>query len=435
MAIDEGLETIYNFLTSKYHKVLDIFENYYGRDRVEIQNAITLNSFIFRVTQNFSPHEDYETLKEAVAIAVERIEKKDPINLTLFETIPLSEDTNHSAHILVFFPEVTITNEYNRSVTVKELWVKVPIYKDGTTSGSIYLSRSDFPESHARVSYVHSHVYPRLGEFSRFCLGLGPLVNTISYLATESDKDMWELFCWELEKALQVESNSGGPYISLEKIEQENTRNTKVHPKIRGINQPAKFSMYSYFSESSETCPQILKDAFIKGDFIRFLLNKKILRFVWGGNSFKLGMSFIEYAVKVSNAFIEWCNISTFDYTVTPDVLIESSVLVKGDIKNLTLFELAKYSQVKTIEEYNNMVIGTFKGNPIKIKIYSTTSLNSSENYNLFLNQYILTHLIGKILKTLNYRYGRNSECTTRHIAIYSSEGRSEKTVTEVRYF
>ena len=50
------------------------------------------------------------------------------------------QDTN----IIVHFPKVTVTNEYNRSVDITHLWVKVPLNSNGTIANIFCMVRSEY---------------------------------------------------------------------------------------------------------------------------------------------------------------------------------------------------------------------------------------------------------------------------------------------------
>lgn len=129
-------------------------------------------------------------------------------------------DATDNVYVVVYFPEITIQNEYEESHTILDTYVKFGISNTGTFVGDISLVRTTYDNLEFNAGYVHSHV-PILREhpkFLRMCLGTGPINHTISYLGIAYNKVSWELFCAELEELLKVESISGGPYMRMSRI-------------------------------------------------------------------------------------------------------------------------------------------------------------------------------------------------------------------------
>ena len=134
---------------------------------------------------------------------------------------PALGESGYSGYIIVRFPHVTVTNEHERSVDIREVYVKLKIDHTGSLIGKFQLSRAHFPMSHIRSNYAHSHIpgIPSLDSpFLDPCLGSGPINNTINSLNVDFDEDLWNLFCLELQKYVGTESVSGVPYRYLEHI-------------------------------------------------------------------------------------------------------------------------------------------------------------------------------------------------------------------------
>ena len=122
---------------------------------------------------------------------------------------PALGESGYSGYIIVRFPDVTVTNEHDRSVDIKEVYVKLRIDHTGSLIGKFGLSRAHFPMSHLKSNYAHSHIpgIPSLGTpFLDPCLGSGPINNTINSLNVDFDEDLWSLFCLELQKNREKES-------------------------------------------------------------------------------------------------------------------------------------------------------------------------------------------------------------------------------------
>ncbi len=124
--------------------------------------------------------------------------------------------------IMVYFPRVTVTNENDRSVEITELYVKVVVDSDGRLRGTFTLNRSEYTAEQYYSGYMHSHVsgIPKYSHsaFQNSCLGNGPIRDTCSSLNTTFDEYIWNLFVLELDKYVHTESISGVPYRYLERI-------------------------------------------------------------------------------------------------------------------------------------------------------------------------------------------------------------------------
>ena len=62
-----------------------------------------------------------------------------------------------SAIILVYFPRVTVTNENNNSVDVTDLYIKTVVQSDGTIFGNFGMTRGSYTLSQVKSGYIHSH--------------------------------------------------------------------------------------------------------------------------------------------------------------------------------------------------------------------------------------------------------------------------------------
>lgn len=122
--------------------------------------------------------------------------------------------------IIVWWPEVIVSNEYNKSCVIKDLYALVRICNDGTLSGSFRLNRSSYSYDQWKTKYCHSHVQriyrseDNLTYWREPCLGSGPIRQTISSLQLDFDEDVWRLFIFELDQYVRHESIEGVPIVS-----------------------------------------------------------------------------------------------------------------------------------------------------------------------------------------------------------------------------
>jgi hypothetical protein len=267
----------YSQYIEKVLKVKEIFEDFFGEERIDLQNLVSETRF----------------------------------NEHFLTTRP---------YILVHFPEVKVTNENNRSIDLRDLFARVELIYDGTLSGSFKLNKATYDVAQWKSLYVHSHVpslYPdRATEFKDPCLGTGPIKSTILRLHSEYNEDDWKLFCLELQKYVQTESLAGGPYIKLENV---------------GKISETKYNKYEYTPYTG--CNKGFLNLFLIN-----LLEKRIIPYTFDSNHFTIAMSFDKFAVTVSNAFIEWYNKEKSTQYYNTEELFNFGVLIKGIYKDFAIY-------------------------------------------------------------------------------------------------
>lgn len=328
-------------------KVYDIFKEYYGEDKVDIQGLPTYSEEI----------------------------NKDTIN----------------TFILVYFPEVKVTNEENKSIIIKELYVKVRINKKGKLKETFTFNRAKYTVQEWESNYIHSHartIYKTNPDiFSTVCTGSGPINNTINSLKLNYNEDLWKLFCLELDRYTQVESLEGIPYNRLENI---------------GISDFKVYLDYTY--ESFYHYNNIFNFA----SFLEYILEYNILEFAYYNKSYYLGMSEKDYIIKVSNAFITWYNKNKYYEKYNLDTLLNKNILFNVFLDNKG--ELKTRSNINDSISFNSSIgkkVCTFKGKEITLS--KDTDEYNNDNNILILNPKILGNLLMSILKVVNFNYGRES--------------------------
>lgn len=154
---------------SDIEKVREIFEEYYGEDRVDL--------------------------------------------------VPRYDGTSY---IIVWFPSVNVTNENSHSVTIRDVFVRIHIYNTGKLRAFPEMARTTFTYNQAVSNYVHSHCsggVPTISDqYNHLCFGTGPINRTMASLMASFDESLWTLFCGELDLYTKTESIEGVPYKRLESI-------------------------------------------------------------------------------------------------------------------------------------------------------------------------------------------------------------------------
>ena len=400
-ALTLRIKELYEEYYERPYKVFDIFKDYYGEDRVDIQGIPSLESLSESILHtricDLLSLKNLKTLLSTHPLDPKFFHKRfedcpEPIISSISPYLnslgPLS-----NIRILVHFPEVRITNENDKYVDIKDLYACVAISYDGTINGTFTLNRAHYYASHFNSDYMHSHVpgirRDNLAMFRDPCTGLGPINDTISSLSIDFDEDIWRLFCLELDKYVRVESLIGIPYRKLERIskgQKEKTHNEFVYTPT--LTLPL-----------SENLKIIVKD------FIRYFIQTNTLVYNYK-QEFFIGMSFADYIITISNSFIRWYNNNYNNkvYNVDFNTLLQSKVLRKRIFDNNIFYTITDMSS--NFEAYINTPLFTFKGNQITLQIEDDSD-SFPENSVIILNESIALWILTKILNIINYECGK----------------------------
>lgn len=421
--ITKKARELYNSLMHFPYKVLDIFNDFFGEDRVDLQGFYTFEEFINALELHelawFFPNKssvyntpEFKALskedKDIVIALLDNGALDDPVlsddtiatHMLPIMTTVITTKMAREGHILVHFPHVRVTNENDRFVDINHLWVKVGVKSSGAGVGFFTMNRSEYQFSHMQSDYLHSHVQGiPFADFTRFktpCLGSGPIKNTLATLAVEYDEAMWQLFCLELDRYVRVESISGVPYRYLEKIGNGGSM-------IAGTSTFTKVAPYSKY-------PSTFTKNNMK-DFVVYLIEKGKLRFNFINGSYGLAMSYIDYMILISNEFIEWYNHSFNQHIVFSSYaqLISSEILKECIIDNgKILYFAGNAASNRDYLSYEGRGVCMFKGEPVNIHIVN--DIRSFENKVVLINHDIAMTIAQAILEIVNYKYGREEE-------------------------
>lgn len=424
--IEEKIEELYNSLMDKPLRVLGIFNDFFGEDKVDMQGYWSLDRF--KSWMNTEPLSTYIPDGNIVSMNMndwsmyktwfitdlpgDQVEKVVNVltNTTVKERIGNAKF--NGIFILVHFPHVRVTNEHDRFVDINHLWAKVKVSYNGTLNGGFTLNRSEYTLLHIRSHYMHSHISSiPTGDFTQFqnpCTGSGPINGTISALNRDYDEDMWNMFCLELSKYVTVESVAGVPYNYLEKL---GTYDMEV-----GVDRFITYLSPNYYGDTLST--DKLRD------FVRHFINTKKLKFNYVNGSYSIGMSLPEYIILISNEFISWYNdlFNKGEVTNTFDNLKTRKLLRECIIDNGRIYYDRGRNNVNDYAQYIGKKVCVFKGREITVDITDIAEVRN-ENKSIILNTQTALYILNIILKVLNYRYGRNK-----------ATHESNQLGTEVRY-
>lgn len=424
--IEEKIEELYNSLMDKPLRVLGIFNDFFGEDKVDMQGYWSLDKF--KSWMNIEPLSTYIPDGNIVSMNMndwsmyktwsitdlpgDQVEKVINVltNTTVKERIGNAKF--NGIFILVHFPHVRVTNEHDRFVDINHLWAKVKVSYNGTLNGGFTLNRSEYTLLHIRSHYMHSHISSiPIGDFTQFqnpCTGSGPINGTISALNRDYDEDMWNMFCLELSKYVTVESVAGVPYNYLEKL---GTNDMEV-----GVDRFITYLSPNYYESV------ITPDKF--REFVRYFISSKKLKFNYVNGSYSIGMSLIEFIVLISNEFIKWYNdqFNKEELTAKFADLKRHDILRECIIDNGKIYYDGGRNNVNNYAQYIGKKVCVFKGREITVDITDIAEVRN-ENKSIILNTQTALYILNIILKVLNYRYGRNK-----------ATHESNQLGTEVRY-
>lgn len=409
--IEEKIEELYNSLMDKPLRVLSIFNDFFGEDKVDMQGYWSLDKF--KSWMNIEPlftyipdgnivsmsRDDWSMYKTWTITDLPGDQVEKVVNVLTDTTVKerIGDAKFNGIFILVHFPHVRVTNEHDRFVDINHLWAEVKVLCNGTLAGGFRLNRSEYTMLHIRSHYMHSHISSiptyDFTQFQNPCTGAGPINGTISALNRDYDEDMWNMFCLELSKYVTVESVAGTPYHYLERL--------GTNDMEAGVDRFITYLSCDYYA----SC--ITSDKF--KEFVRYFINSKKLKFNYVNGSYSIGMSLIEFIVLISNEFIKWYNdqFNKEEVTVKFADLRERGILRECIIDNGRIYYDRGRNNVNDYARYIGKKVCVFKGREITVDITDIVEVKN-ENKSIILNTQTALYLLTTILKVLNYRYGRN---------------------------
>ena len=290
-------------------------------------------------------------------------------------------DLQTGGNLLIYFPTVTITNERNESIVITDLYVKVTISSEGLIEGTFEMTRGSYTLSQVCNSYLHSHAFeiPEANGWSKVCLGQGPIIHTISILSVECDLERWELFCFELDKYVTVESEQGIPYHHLRNVSRSAFEEVSLNLKYKAVNTLILF-------------PPILES------FLPYLINKNVLQFTQDGNHWYIAQSFTEYISALTKTLQEYI----IEYNLDPQPFFELHILRKGLYKNDMFITKTLTNRPFNSRDLEGRIACTFKGNIVRVSI-TNDIVDIDDSRDLIVDPDLANFILYKILNVLNY--------------------------------
>ena len=309
--------------------------------------------------------------------------------------------------ILVHWPVVTVTNEYDAHIDIWDLYSLTLINYNGKLCLPPQFIRSTYDRLQWDGDYMHSHISSigkaDLTRFHSSCLGSGPINKTIEKLKGNvaripnayEDMDIWSLYCWELDKYVAVESIQGVPYKKMQHIgeyAQEGTSYTSVCLQMSTGLQ--------------NNCNDLLKD------FISYLIKSKILKFAFFEGRYTLASNYVNTILSLSNLFISFYNSNKELRARYPkEWLYSKSFIYQMYIKGGVIYP--KSSSNVPIEAVIGTTLLRFKKEDVKLQLRDFHQNYDSSEVCL-INPIVVDYIISLLLKYVNLKYGKTINSTNK---------------------
>ena len=372
MDIKEQIRNKYLTPTESINTVYDIFKDFFNEVRVDLQ-----------VNKEFKDYLDYlfEARDEDNLNEIFNYDLNSTLNTVKFKRIYTEIPP---FFIFVHFPDVTITNEHNDSINIKDLYARIPIYWNGTLNHRFEMIVTTYTRILFNAGYCHSHLHHLYGNkpiFDTPCLGTGPLVETCNVLTSNFTEDNWRLFCVELSRYVTVESLLGTPYFRMTNISDKRSN------KLINIHKVS-----NYIWDHKELLIETIHN----------LISKKLLNFKYVNGEYNFANSEAELIRIISNEFIAIYNdkFNKKEVNETLLQLVNRSFVIKVKYYNDNYYYIGRI----TNKIPSDAVLFTFKGKEIKT-IITDDITNIKETF--ILNPDKISYIATKLLEFININYGK----------------------------
>lgn len=378
----EELIQYFNSKISKVYDVYEIFKEFFGEDRVDLQNVIEFKDLLHKST------------KSDIDRALAEFDNRATVN-------------EHLPFILIYFDKVTIKNEYDSSRELTKLYVKVTLEYSGKIRGKFSMNRAEYTYKEFICNYMHSHVanipIPDMTKFQVPCTGSGPINRTIASLCVDYNEDLWRLFCVELDKFVTVESIAGTPYHRMDSINPySNNAHFTICENVNGEYLGAITTLNNVTRNGKE----------VFNSFIEYLIKNANFKYKYSRGYYIAG-SPKEIHLKVSNVFIKWYNHNKrinnpiIDFTLPQ--LLQNNIIIKAFYENGKFKELSGRNtrSADSVIVYEGLPVCTFKGQTITSHFVNDMGDDALADNVVYLLANEFTGAIIRLLEnTLNYAYG-----------------------------
>ena len=419
--MEDFIEEIYSNALARSRGIASICSHYFDEENVDLQyrefehvysrlQSMNVNDVLDR-SLLFSDNDALEWYEELQQEYINSSDKKifTEKNIQLFRKyydliLPAKILEHASPKILIKIPETTITNEFNVSQKIYDLYFKINL--SSNVLDNLTINRTTFQASHFNSSYMHSHV--STGAFLDWgepCFGNGPIKEIVRQCKTRISDDLILQLCLEMQRYSQIESIAGGPYIKMDDI-----NDPKLVKKLHDIKTEISLTQQSHTNAVVATNKNLLT---------RIIRNKSLRSFNIDGVNI-VGTEFKDAAFAITKEYLlllkETLGNEAAHKIVSMD--IDNKTLIPYDISNGVIKKVSFESGSSGRSDFNRdgEEMFKFKGEYTKLKILDSNEINEHSMY--ILNPEIVLSIINKIYKLQIKTYATlSTKYTTKRIA------------------
>lgn len=301
--------------------------------------------------------------------------------------------------ILIHFHDITVTNEFDYTTKIEDIYACVPITPKGTIMKRMLWCRTTTSRSHWSAGYIHSHVLNDIGGIFAWvspCLGDGPICNTMSTLSESFCKDFWSLFWLELDKCIKTESLTGGPFKKLEQLDSS--------PNFTECYKSFDFTcIYLRYHKYKDLINEI----------VLRLINDVDLKYRYYLDHIEPVVTFVDFTLLVSKILLEYLD------TVTPETRLNYRKLLEDSVDLLSVqlssdrtvffgYMLGdKYIIDETIDKKPTF---SFKGEPVAFKMVEDLGIDYKKDLLTIVHPRMSAAILHRLTLVINNVYARK-EC------------------------
>lgn len=301
--------------------------------------------------------------------------------------------------ILIHFHDITVTNEFDHTTKIEDIYACVPITPKGTIMKRMLWCRTTTSRSHWSAGYIHSHASNDIGDIFEWvppCLGYGPICNTMSTLSESFCKDFWSLFWLELDKCIKTESLTGGPF---KKLEQLNSI-LNFTECYRSFDFTCIYLRYHKYKD-------------LINEIVLRLINDVDLKYRYHLDHIEPAVTFVDFTLLVSKMLLEYLD------TVTPETRLNYRKLLEDSVDLLSV-QLSSDRNVffgymlgdKFIidETIDKKPTFSFKGEPVEFKIVEDLGIDYQKDLLTIVHPRMSAAILHRLTLVINNVYARK-EC------------------------
>lgn len=359
------------------------------------------------MTENIEQQNVIEIIKEHFGEDnVDLVTPRDYRRLRIQNT-ELPDSLGFDAAVLIHWDTVTVSNENNDTVEIKDLFGLVVVTSEGKLRDYPVFTRSTFTTRQFRKGYIHSHVRPfhrdDIGDFKGCCFGSNPMRNTLAALMVSYDEMNWRMFCVELEAFTQVESLIGGPYIRMTNLRSAGNYSLSILDSMRTEEYETDYytDSSSFYYISNKGLPK----EYLKS-FLKYYLTNSNVKFSFtlfeDYASWRLSAPTFDTVLDITYHYINWLNsiASSIEHNVFANL---KYCLIECVIADNNIYVSSRSDHNSFIPPTDITIIPSFKGREYKLVVEDDPEETAIQHV---LDTEVLRQIITTMMNILNYRYG-----------------------------